>query len=121
MKTLRTLKKHRKQRHAKLRELTKEDEDERWWGMRQRGADGEGEGQVCPVCAQFVRGDVDVVEAHVDSCLAFLRLTNEEEERRRGRGEGRRGSADVDLDGDIDVDGDDGHYGVMEGVSFQGT
>ena len=77
MKTLRTLKKHRKQRHAKLRELTKEDEDERWWGTRQRGADGEGEGQVCPVCAKFVQGDVDVVEAHVDSCLAFLRLTNE--------------------------------------------
>ena len=65
---------------------------------------------------------MDVVEAHVDSCLAFLRLTNEEEEeQRRGRGVGRRGSADVDLDGDIDVDGDDGHYGVMEGVSFQGT
>ncbi|EJF62371.1 hypothetical protein DICSQDRAFT_85257 [Dichomitus squalens LYAD-421 SS1] len=121
MKTLRMLKKHRKQRHAKLRELTREDEDNRWWGTRQRGADGEGEGQVCPVCAKFVKGDVDVVEAHVDSCLAFLRLTTEEEERRRGQARERKGSADAELDGDIDIDGDDGHYGVMEGASFQGT
>ncbi|KAI1796156.1 hypothetical protein LXA43DRAFT_970062 [Ganoderma leucocontextum] len=117
MKTLRTLKKHRKQRYARLRELTKEDEDEGWWG---RGADGKGEGQVCPVCVKFVKGDVDVVEAHVDSCLAFLRLTNEEEDRLVWGG-GRRGSADVEMDADVDVDVDDGHYGVMQGVSFQGT
>jgi hypothetical protein len=28
-----------------------------------------GEGTSCPVCAQAVRGDRDVVEAHVDACL----------------------------------------------------
>ena len=50
---------------------------------------------VCPVCAKFVRGDLDVVEAHVDSCLAHVRITAEWEGNR-----GRRGSADVD--GDVD-------------------
>ncbi|KAI0722778.1 hypothetical protein C8Q76DRAFT_855151 [Earliella scabrosa] len=118
MKTLRTLKKHRKQRHAKLREMTREDEDGPWWGGRGRGGGGggdgeEGDGMVCPVCSKFVRGDVDVVEAHVDSCLAYERMRQEEEEGRRGR------SADVDMDGDVDVDGE-GTYGVMEGVSLRG-
>ena len=80
---------------------------------------------VCPVCDQFVRGDVDVVEAHVDACLAHVRLTNEREERRRGGG--RRGSADVNGDGDVewdvDLEGEDdvGIGGVMEGVSFRGA
>ncbi|PIL37364.1 hypothetical protein GSI_01057 [Ganoderma sinense ZZ0214-1] len=114
MKTLRTLKKRRKERHARLREITKEDEDEAWWG---RGAGGrEGQGQECPVCAKFVKGDMDVVEAHVDSCLVFF-----EEEQRRDRSIGRRGSTDLEMDADVDVDGDEGHYGVMDGVSMRGT
>ncbi|KAI0751030.1 hypothetical protein C8Q80DRAFT_1155136 [Daedaleopsis nitida] len=115
MKTLRMLKRHRKQRHAKLRELTREDEDGQWWGGRHHGEAAEGDGMVCPVCSKFVKGDVDVVEAHVDSCLAFERLRQEEEEERRAR------SADVDMDGDVDVDGEGFTYGVMEGVSFRGT
>ncbi|KAJ3003939.1 hypothetical protein NUW54_g5050 [Trametes sanguinea] len=66
----------------------------------------------------MVHGDVDVVEAHVDSCLAHVNLTNEQEERRRSR----RGSADLDGDLDVDVDGEEGFVaGVMEGVSFRGT
>ncbi|OSD04608.1 hypothetical protein PYCCODRAFT_1363875 [Trametes coccinea BRFM310] len=118
MKTLRMIKRHRKQRHQKLRELTREDEDEDWWGARRRGNAGEGEGTVCPVCGKIVHGDVDVVEAHVDSCLAHVNLTNEQEERRRSR----RGSAELDGDLDVDVDGEDGFVaGVMEGVSFRGT
>ncbi|KAI0353069.1 hypothetical protein OH77DRAFT_1407866 [Trametes cingulata] len=118
MKTVRMLKRHRKQRHQKLRELTREDEDEEWWGGRHRGDGGEGEGTLCPVCNKMVRGDVDVVEAHVDSCLAHVRLTNEQGERRRSR----RGSADADGDFDVDVDGEESMIpGVMEGVSFQGT
>ena len=68
-KTLRALKRRRKQRHAKLRELTREDEDEsRSTGVGAGWWDGErGDGMACPVCDQFVRGDVDVVEAHVDA------------------------------------------------------
>ena len=103
-KTLRALKRRRKQRHAKLRELTRDDEDEgRSTGVGAGWWDGErGDGMACPVCDQFVRGDVDVVEAHVDACLAHVRLTNEREERRRGGG--RRGSADVNGDGDVEWD-----------------
>ncbi|KAH9899625.1 hypothetical protein C8Q73DRAFT_328732 [Cubamyces lactineus] len=116
-KTLRMLKRHRKQRHQRLREMTREDDDEDWWGARRR-KDGDEEGTLCPVCGKMVPGDIDVVEAHVDSCLAHVRLTNEQEERRLSR----RGSADVDGDYDIDVEGEDGLIpGVMEGVSFRGV
>ncbi|KAI9000787.1 hypothetical protein BD414DRAFT_451451 [Trametes punicea] len=118
MKTLRMLKRHRKQRHQKLRELTREDEDDQWWGAQRRGNGVKGDGTVCPVCGKMVHGDVDVVEAHVDSCLAHVRLTSEQEERRRGRG----GSASADGGIDVDVDGDEGLLpGVMEGVSLRGT
>ncbi|KAJ8468737.1 hypothetical protein ONZ51_g9452 [Trametes cubensis] len=117
MKTLRMLKRHRKQRHQRLRELTREDDDDDWWGARRR-RDGSEEGTLCPVCGKMVPGDVDVVEAHVDSCLAHVRLTNEQQERRQSR----RGSADVDGDFDIDVEGEEGLIpGVMEGVSFRGV
>ena len=120
MKVVRTLKRHRKQRHAKLRELTREDEDGAWWGGRSHGDTLEGDGMACPVCSKFVRGDVDVVEAHVDSCLAYEKMRHEEEEAERGRH--RRDGADVDLDDDVDVDGEgDVMFGVMEGVSLRGT
>ncbi|KAL1946468.1 hypothetical protein VTO73DRAFT_14572 [Trametes versicolor] len=117
MKTLRMLKRHRKQRHQKLRELTREEEDEGWWGGHHRGEGGEGEGTQCPVCNKMVRGDTDVVEAHVDSCLAHMRITSEQDGRRRSG----RGSAEVDDDFDIDVEGESMIHGVMEGVSFRGT
>lgn len=65
--TLQAIKRNRKQRHAKLKEMLNENEDGDW----ARGLVG---GQmVCPVCSQTVRGDQDVLEAHVDSCV-----TNEE-------------------------------------------
>ncbi|KAI0650508.1 hypothetical protein C8Q79DRAFT_900784 [Trametes meyenii] len=116
-KTIRMLKRHRKRRHQTLRELTREDEDAEWWGGRHRGDAGDGEGTVCPVCGNMVLGDVDVVEAHVDSCLAYARLTTEAEENRRGR----TGSADVAGEFDVDVEGEGLIPGVMEGVSFRGT
>ncbi|KAI0832661.1 hypothetical protein BC628DRAFT_1347805 [Trametes gibbosa] len=114
MKTVRMLKRRRKLRHQKLRESTRDEEDEEWWGGRHRG-DEAGEGTVCPVCGKMVRGDVDVVEAHVDSCLAHVRITNVHGER------GRRGSADADAEFDVDVEGEGVLHGVMEGVSFRGT
>lgn len=117
MKTLRMLKRHRKQRHQKLRELTREEEDEGWWGGHHRGEAGEGEGTQCPVCNKMVRGDTDVVEAHVDSCLAHMRITSEQDGHRRSG----RGSAEVDDDFDIDVEGESMIHGVMEGVSFRGA
>ncbi|KAI0677311.1 hypothetical protein C8Q78DRAFT_1065889 [Trametes maxima] len=115
-KTIRLLKRHRKQRHQTLRELTREDEDTEWWGGRHRGGTGEGEVTACPVCGNMILGDMDVVEAHVDSCLAYAKLTNEAEGSRRDR----RESADVAGEFDVDVEGEGMIPGVMEGVSFRG-
>jgi len=62
-KAIQTITRRRKARHLRLKELAKEDEAESWI------IEVEG-GTSCPVCAQVVRGDRDVVEAHVDACLA---------------------------------------------------
>lgn len=62
-KAIQIIKRHRKRRHAKLRDMTREDEEGRTKVVQSSGI-------VCPVCAQAVPGDQDVVEAHVDSCLA---------------------------------------------------
>lgn len=107
-KTINTLKRHRKQRHALLRELTREDEVQHWWGQR-RSEDG-AEVTPCPVCGAAVMGDVDVVEAHVDACLAHLRL--------REDGGGDRHHLDNDLA--IDIDGEGAPESVMNGVNFTG-
>jgi hypothetical protein len=67
-KTIQAVKRRRKQRHIKLKEMAREEEKgnskdswSRWFA---------GEVIVCPVCSATVRGDQDVVDAHVDSCLA---------------------------------------------------
>jgi hypothetical protein len=69
VKTLQAIKRHRRQRHAKLKELIKEgDEDEPRRSNWARGLVG---GQMdCPICSQTIRGDQGVLEAHVDSCVA---------------------------------------------------
>lgn len=61
-KTIQIITRRRKARHLRLKELAKEHEAESWIVEV-------GEGTSCPVCAQAVRGDRDVVEAHVDACL----------------------------------------------------
>ncbi|OCH94305.1 hypothetical protein OBBRIDRAFT_770047 [Obba rivulosa] len=105
--TLRTLKKHRKQRYAKLKELTFEDEDAPWWGAG-RGA----EATACPVCGRMVPGDTDVVEAHVDACIAHMSILEGQSSAQR-----RDGEADID----VDIDGNESmRSGVMEGVSLRG-
>ncbi|EMD41059.1 hypothetical protein CERSUDRAFT_103393 [Gelatoporia subvermispora B] len=103
--TLRALKRHRKQRHSKLKEFTREDEGASWWG-----AEREDEGTLCPVCERMVPGDTDVVEAHVDSCLAHMRMLEEQQSTSR-----RRDDDDIDIGGDEDI-----RTGVMEGVSLRG-
>jgi hypothetical protein len=74
-KTIQTITRRRKARHVRLKELAKEDEAESW-------VIDVGGGTSCPICAQVVRGDRDVVEAHVDACLAHesARLEREREE-----------------------------------------
>ncbi|KAF8622158.1 hypothetical protein AX15_007276 [Amanita polypyramis BW_CC] len=74
-KVIQVIKRHRKQRHARLRELTRDLDDEatssgtgssRDSFVRRRAT---GEIQ-CPVCMMNIRGDEDVLEAHIDACLA---------------------------------------------------
>ncbi|KAG5220660.1 E3 ubiquitin-protein ligase [Salix suchowensis] len=55
-KAIQIIKRHRKRRHAKLREMTREDEEGRTKAVQSSGIP--------------VPGDQDVVEAHVDACLA---------------------------------------------------
>ena len=67
-KTLKMVQRHRRERHVKLRELSKADleNDEGVLGAERRK---------CPVCETVVCGDADVVEAHVDACLAHAVTT----------------------------------------------
>ena len=65
-KIIHTVKRHRKQRHAKLKEMAKDEEE----GNSGRDSWLIGNEIVCPVCSATVRGDEDVVDAHVDACLA---------------------------------------------------
>jgi len=67
-KTIQTIKRHRKQRHAKLKEMAKEEEGN---STRDSWINGfTGREIICPICSATVRGDEDVVDAHVDACLA---------------------------------------------------
>lgn len=84
-KAIRVIKQHRKKRHAKLREMLKED-DEAGGDKRSNQRLGTSGEIVCPVCLKTVRGDEDVTDAHVDACLAHEHeLTRLEEERNAER------------------------------------
>jgi hypothetical protein len=89
-KTIQVVRRHRKQRYMRLRELTRDEEDE---NNGNAGFVRLEDAPVCPVCSQQVAGDQDVVEAHIDACLAHesLRMIQENEE---------------DAWQDIDADGD---------------
>ncbi|KJA29792.1 hypothetical protein HYPSUDRAFT_210662 [Hypholoma sublateritium FD-334 SS-4] len=122
-KTIQRVKRHRKQRHIKLKELAKDDEEtssrDSWLGRFT------GEEITCPVCSTNVRGDQDVLDAHVDACLAHesqrledARRQGSEEETWEGGNDGNyvgdiRGAGFVTrideegIDEDIDIDGDD--------------
>ncbi|KAJ7094494.1 hypothetical protein B0H15DRAFT_946907 [Mycena belliarum] len=135
--TIQAIKRHRKQRHAKLKELVRDDEGgsssrvRETWRTR-RSAGGE---VVCPVCLITVRGDEDVLEAHVDACLADqtrrleearqAAIADQRQRRRdgdqdlgdvgemlgpgdaRGTGFATRDPNALDVDDEIDIDGDD--------------
>ncbi|KAG6832170.1 hypothetical protein H0H92_004901 [Tricholoma furcatifolium] len=127
-KAIQTIKRRRKQRHAQFREMGREEEKRREimsWGNE----------IVCPVCMVTVRGDPDVLDAHVDACLANENRRLEEERQRtleqgaveelwqtpsnvdgaaghvgdvRGLGFHTRNQNDQDIEDEIDVDGDEG-------------
>ncbi|KAF9464849.1 hypothetical protein BDZ94DRAFT_1296879 [Collybia nuda] len=136
LKSIQTIKRHRKQRHAKFREMAREEDEgpgvQDKWSLR-------GEEVVCPVCSQTVRGDQDVLDAHVDACLAGECRRLEEETLRQqetqrtsedrttweGTGDGRvghigdvrgtgfhtRDQHEQDVDDEVDVDGEDQAFG----------
>ncbi|KAF8521849.1 hypothetical protein JB92DRAFT_3087609 [Gautieria morchelliformis] len=124
-KTLKLVQRHRRDRHVRLKELSKADleDDDGSVGTEKR---------VCPVCQTVVSGDADVVEAHVDACLAHavtaaasngadLEADGLEEyevggETRiriarsvdfRGAGFDVRNPLHNDVEDEIDIDGDD--------------
>jgi len=68
-KTIESVKRRRKKRHTKLKEMLKE-EDEGLTGRNSWLRRFTGEEMTCPVCSATVRGDRDVLDAHVDACLA---------------------------------------------------
>ena len=77
--------------------MTRDSEEDQGGGRHVRATwmNG-GEGTGCPVCGEVVRGDRDIVEAHVDACLAYLGNREEEERREAER---------LERNGDIDIDG----------------
>ncbi|KAJ7284092.1 hypothetical protein C8J57DRAFT_1294374, partial [Mycena rebaudengoi] len=116
--TIQSIKRHRKQRNAKLKELLKDDEvgsssrvRETWRSRRDAGGE-----IVCPVCLITVRGDPDVLEAHVDACLSDQTRRMEEarqaaiEEERQ-----RREEEDIEMGDDF---GGSGHVGNVRGTGF---
>ncbi|KAH7916250.1 hypothetical protein BJ138DRAFT_595052 [Hygrophoropsis aurantiaca] len=118
-KAIQIITRRRKQRHAKLKEMAKEEEATFL-------EDGSNQA-LCPVCSQTVRGDRDVIEAHVDACLAHeSRRIREQQEQEddfvdigeaairvtdgvnlNGTGIHVRNENDQDVDDEVDVDGDD--------------
>ncbi|KAG6910988.1 hypothetical protein DXG01_006042 [Tephrocybe rancida] len=104
-KTIQTIKRHRKQRHTKFREMGREEvkgkENLSW-----------GEEIVCPVCMITVRGDQDVLDAHVDACLADESRRLEEERHRMLE---QRAAEEV-WEESFNADGAAGHVGNVRGA-----
>ncbi|KAK0230403.1 hypothetical protein IW262DRAFT_1488781 [Armillaria fumosa] len=130
-KTLQSIKRNRKRRHAELKEMTR---DEEGYSHARTQFCGE---IVCPVCLTTVTGDDDVLDAHVDACLAgesrrmdeererreMLRREEEEEEWEdegpvigsvRGTGFHMRNRNEQDIEEEIDIDGDDEAFGCPQ-------
>ncbi|KAF8806343.1 hypothetical protein BYT27DRAFT_7191688 [Phlegmacium glaucopus] len=132
-KAIQAVKRRRKQRHTKLKEMAREEEEGNSKDSWSRCFTGEA--IVCPVCLSTVRGDQDVVDAHVDSCLANESRRREEARMRelrhqrameeevwengeegsypghigsvRGTGFHTRDRDQQDIEEEIDIDGDD--------------
>ncbi|KAF7775729.1 hypothetical protein Agabi119p4_4122 [Agaricus bisporus var. burnettii] len=116
IKTIQTIQKHRKQRHARFKEMAREDDEgylRSSWARRNRTMNDE---VICPICSRGVRGDQDVVDAHIDSCLADEARRSEEERVRRAAQEGQEdwmNTVDVVL-----LNGAVGHVGNIQGMGF---
>jgi E3 ubiquitin-protein ligase RNF220 len=86
-KTLSSIKRRRRARYIALRDVTRDEDD--------LSVVGKGKGRAtttaeqCPVCLQDVDGDLDVIAAHIDACLAHAELQRP------------ASSIDADADGDV--------------------
>ncbi|KAK7060368.1 hypothetical protein VNI00_001133 [Paramarasmius palmivorus] len=108
LQTISAVKRNRKARHARLRDMTKEEDDR----PTSRGA--RGSEVACPVCLNTIHGDQDVLDAHVDACLAHeARL----EQERQVLAQMQRQAEDEAM---VDVDGDTvgGYVGSVRGTGF---
>lgn len=125
-KSLAYVSRRRKARYLRLKDLAREDDSDHDSYSRLRGHEYEECIETtCPVCLTVVRGDEDVVDAHVDACLAYEAARAEQqadEELDVGECEGAyvgnvssargtdfhiRDRTLQDVDDDIDVDGED--------------
>ncbi|KAF9266339.1 hypothetical protein L218DRAFT_971672 [Marasmius fiardii PR-910] len=117
-KTIQGIKRNRKQRHLKLREMTRDEEST---NIRlERGSVG-GDNIICPVCLTTVHGDEDVVNAHVDACLAneTRRIAEEREREAILAQEATQDSAGGVDHAIVDVDGEAvGYIGDVRGTGF---
>ncbi|KAF8897794.1 hypothetical protein BD779DRAFT_1432819 [Infundibulicybe gibba] len=111
-KTIQGIKRRRKQRHVKLREMIK-DEDEDRHALSRRIESGQ---VSCPVCLVSVRGDEDVIQAHVDACLADENRRLDEQRQQRENDQQWRGE-DV-WEETVDIEGAGGHVGDVRGTGF---
>jgi hypothetical protein len=91
------LRKNRKQRHAKLKEIIAQDEDEESKTLAEMA-----NSTTCPVCLAQLSVDRGAVDAHVDACLANAQ---QEEVIREQREALSRFGEDVDAWGEVEVDG----------------
>lgn len=105
-KTIQAIKRHRKQRHIQFRELGREDE-------KGKETLSKREEIVCPVCLATVRGDQDVLDAHVDACLANEDRRLEEE---RLRVLEQEAAGDESWEESFNEDGAAGHVGSVRGL-----
>jgi len=112
LKTIQTIQRRRKQRHARLKEMAREEEgysEQSCWARRTEATSDE---VMCPVCNRGIRGDQEVINIHVDSCLV---------DESRKLAETVQDSAIMDDDNNWDdtlPDGAVGYIGNMRGALF---
>ncbi|KAJ3875060.1 hypothetical protein F5051DRAFT_415100 [Lentinula edodes] len=115
-KAIQSIKRNRKNRHGKLRDMTRED-DEGHMASHLRYTSSRG-GIVCPVCLATVEGDEDVQDAHVEACVANESVRLEEERLRREEQERREESEKMDTDDENEQDDAAGYFGDVRGTGF---
>ncbi|KXN92313.1 hypothetical protein AN958_08544 [Leucoagaricus sp. SymC.cos] len=113
-KTIQIIQRRRKQRHTRFKEMAREEEE--GYSERSRLArrnEATNDEVTCPVCSRSIRGDQEIIDAHIDACLADESRRLEEERLRRAV---QDSVIDVDdWDGDFDTvlpDGAVGHVGT---------